>query len=219
MIGIFDIDSLIYEACYGAEDFDDAIESFWSRYNDAEYHISNRYGEAQIIPVGFCRNNYRKVVDSNYKANRTQPKPNFFDELIQHVKDNLDVKMRKGIETDDLVAKYLRYYGKDKSVIISVDKDYRQFECTIFNYRKREFIKISKEEALYNLYEQMVVGDRADNVLVCKGYGAKWCENNLRGKNEFGMMREVFTLYKKLYKGKGREKMIKTFMLLKLDIF
>ena len=33
------------------------------------------------------------------------------------------------------------------------------------------------------------------------------------------MMREVFTLYKKLYKGKAREKMIKTFMLLKLNIF
>ena len=219
MIGLFDIDSLIYEACYSAEEFEEAEESFWSRYNDVQYHMDKRYGKSTIIPIGFCTNNYRKKVDASYKAQRTSPKPNFYEELIIHVKHNLDVLTRSGIETDDLVAKCLEHYGKDKAVIISIDKDYRQFECTIFNYRKREFITIDKDQALYNLYEQMVVGDRADNVLVCKGFGEKWCEKNLYGKNEFGMMREVFTLYSHLYKGKAREKMIKTFMLLKLNIF
>lgn len=219
MIGIFDIDSLVYEATYNAEDLEEAQESFWSRYNDVQYHMDNRYGESRIIPVGFCTNNYRKKVDLSYKAQRSSEKPEYFEELIQHIKDSIDVEMRSGIETDDLVAKFLEYYGKDKCVIISIDKDYRQFECTIFNYRKREFIKVSKTDALYNLYEQMVVGDRADNILVCKGYGAKWCEKNLTGKNEFAMLRTVFTLYKKLYKGKAREKMIKTFMLLRLNIF
>lgn len=219
MKGIFDIDSLIYEACYNAVDFDDAIESFWSRYNDAEYHIEQKYGSATIIPVGFCRNNYRKVVDTAYKANRTQPKPEFFEELIEHVKDNIDVVIRNGMETDDVVAKLLKHYGKDNCVIISVDKDYRQFECTIFNYRKREFVEISRDDSVYNFWEQMVVGDRSDNVLVCKGYGAKWCEKNLAGKSDYAMMRTVFYLYSSLYKGRAREKMIKTILLLKLGIF
>ena len=219
MIGIFDIDSLVYEACYSAEDLEEAEESFWGRYNDVQFHLDNRYGKSKIIPVGFCKNNYRKKVDLSYKAQRTSEKPEFFDDLVQHVKDNIDVQWRFGIETDDLVAKFLDYYGKDKSIIISIDKDYRQFECTIFNYRKREFITVNKDQALYNMYEQMVVGDRADNVIVCKGYGEKWCEKNLYGKSEFGMMRTVFALYRKLYKSKAREKMIKTFMLLKLNIF
>ena len=219
MIGIFDIDSLVYEACYSANDLEEAEESFWGRYNDVQFHMDKRYGKSIIIPVGFCINNYRKKLDLKYKAQRTSPKPEFFEELTEHIKDNLEVQIRSGIETDDLVAKFLDYYGKDNSVIISIDKDYRQFECTIFNYRKREFITIDRDQALYNLYEQMVVGDRADNVLVCKGYGEKWCEKNLRGKNEFSMMRTVFALYKKLYKSKAREKMIKTFMLLKLNIF
>jgi len=220
MIAIFDIDSLIYEACYGAEDFDDATESFWSRYNDAEYNLQMKYSKVEMIPVGFCRNNYRKVVDSNYKMNRAgNPKPEHFDELIQHVKDNLDVQMRRGIETDDLVAKFHKHIGSDKSVIVSVDKDYKQFEGTMFNYRKKEFDYTSKEEALYNFWEQMVIGDRADNVLVCKGYGVKWCEKNLKGLSEFGMMRVVLSLYKELYKSKGREKLIKTYLLLKLDVF
>ena len=219
MIGIFDIDSLVYEATYNAEDLEEAQESFWGRYNDVQYHMDKRYGSCTIIPVGFCTNNFRKKVDLSYKAQRTSEKPEYFEQLIQHIKDNLDVQMRSGMETDDLVAKFLEHYGKDNSVIISIDKDYMQFECTIFNYRKREFVKVDKEQALYNLYEQMVVGDRADNILVCKGYGVKWCEKNLYAKNEFGMMRAVFTLYRQLYKGKAREKMIKTFMLLRLNIF
>lgn len=219
MIGIFDIDSLVYEATYNAEDLEEAQESFWGRYNDVQYFMDKRYGESTIIPVGFCINNYRKKVDLSYKAQRSTDKPEYFEELIKHIKDNINVQTRSGIETDDLVAKFLDFYGKDNCVIISIDKDYMQFECTIFNYRKREFIKVSKSDALYNLYEQMVVGDRADNVLVCKGYGKKWCEKNLYGKNEFGMMRAVFNLYSQLYRGKAREKMIKTFMLLKLNIF
>jgi hypothetical protein len=89
----------------------------------------------------------------------------------------------------------------------------------MFNYRKKEFDYTSKEEALYNFWEQMVIGDRADNVLVCKGYGVKWCEKNLKGLSEFGMMRVVLSLYKELYKSKGREKLIRTYLLLKLDVF
>ncbi len=65
----------------------------------------------------------------------------------------------------------------------------------------------------------MIIGDRADNVLVCKGYGVKWCEKNLKGKSEFGMMRVVLSLYKELYKSKGREKLIRTYLLLKLNVF
>ena len=219
MIGIFDIDSLVYEATYNAEDLEEAQESFWGRYNDVQYFMDKRYGESKIIPVGFCINNYRKKVDLSYKAQRSTDKPEYFEELVKHIKENINVQTRSGIETDDLVAKFLDFYGKDNCVVISIDKDYMQFECTIFNYRKREFIKVSKSDALYNLYEQMVVGDRADNVLVCKGYGTKWCEKNLYGKNEFGMMRSVFTLYRQLYKGKAREKMLRTFLLLKLNTF
>ena len=217
--GIFDIDSIVYASCYNSEDFEEVTDSFWSKYKDIVYNMEMRYGEVKMINVGFCTNNYRKKVDSSYKGNRTQDKPEHLGELIEYVKEHLDVEIRSGIETDDLVAKFLEYYGKDKSVIISIDKDYMQFECTIYSYNKREFITVSKEEALYNLWEQMVIGDRADNVLVCKGYGVKWCEKTFKGKNRFGMMKDVLTLYKKVYKGKGREKLIRTYLLLKLNVF
>ena len=106
MIGIFDIDSLVYEATYNAEDLEEAQESFWGRYNDVQYFMDYAYGECKIIPVGFCINNFRKKVDLSYKAQRTSEKPEYFEELVQHIKDNIDVQMRSGIETDDLVAKF-----------------------------------------------------------------------------------------------------------------
>ena len=42
---------------------------------------------------------------------------------------------------------------------------------------------------------------------------------NMKGKNKFGLMKTVLELYKKLYKGKAREKLIRTYLLLKLNVF
>ena len=220
MIAIFDIDSLVYESCYkDYDDFDEVTEDFWGRYNDVVFHLERAYNDVTMILVGFCSYNYRKKLDPNYKANRKTEKPQFFDELVAHVQENAKVHKRKGIETDDLVAKYYKYYGKDDCVIVSIDKDYKQFECTIFNYRKREFQYVSRDEAVFNFYEQMVIGDSADNVNYCKGYGKAWVKKNLVGKNEYSQRRAVYSLFKKLYRSKGKEMYLKSFLLLKLDVF
>ena len=55
MIGVFDIDSVVYEATYNAEDLDEAIDSFWSKYKDVVYNMEVRYGSVKMINVGFCR--------------------------------------------------------------------------------------------------------------------------------------------------------------------
>ena len=42
----------------------------------------------------------------------------------------------------------------------------------------------------------------------------------MKGKNKFGYDEELcLELYKKLYKGKAREKLIRTYLLLKLNVF
>ena len=38
--GIFDIDSVVYEATYNAEDLDEAIDNFWSKYKDVTLRIT-----------------------------------------------------------------------------------------------------------------------------------------------------------------------------------
>ena len=217
--GIFDIDSVVYEATYNAEDLDEAIDNFWSKYKDVVYNMEVRYGSVKMINVGFCRHNYRATIFDTYKANRKDSiKPEFLAPLIEYVKDNLDVVTRSFVETDDIVAKLMLQYGKDKAVIISIDKDYMQFEGTIYNYRKREFIKVSEEEAYFNFWSQMIIGDSSDNVKGVKGLGKSWCEKNLQGLSEYGMIRVVFKAFAKKYKAKGREAFIKTYFQLKLNI-
>lgn len=219
LVAIFDIDSLVYQACYSAEDLEEAIEGFFNRYDHALYCLGNHVKISKVVPVGFCTNNYRKKVALSYKAQRPTERPPFFGDLVQHIKDNMNVQMRAGIETDDLVAKFYEYYGKDECVIVSIDKDYKQFECNLYNYTKDTLEKITEYEAYYNFMEQMVVGDRADNVKPLKGFGPKWCDKNLAGKSDWGILRAVYALYKAKYKSKAKETYTKTYLLLKLNVF
>ena len=118
-----------------------------------------------------------------------------------------------------MVAKYHKKIGAENCIIVSIDKDYKQLERIIYNYIKEEFYEIDQKQAMYNFWEQMVTGDSGDNVNYLKGYGKKWCEKNLKADNEFGYMRIVFKLFKKVYKNKAREMFLKQYYLLKLNAF
>lgn len=216
---VFDIDSLVYQSCFAAQDLDEAIEGFFGRYNSAIFNLSMKVDIGTIVPVGFCTNNYRTVVSDTYKAHRSQEKPPFFGELVDHIKETMNVQQRSGIETDDLVAKFYNYYGADKTIIVSIDKDYRQFPCKLYNYQNDTIEDIDDDQAFYNFMEQMVTGDRADNVKPLKGYGPKWVEKNFAGKTKWGVLRAVYALYKAKYHSKAKEVYMRTYLLLKLNVF
>lgn len=217
MVAIFDIDSLVYQSCFSAEDLDEAAEGFYGRYDHALFNLQKRYNLDKIVPVGFCTNNYRHRISLTYKAHRSDDKPPFFNELVKEIRRNMNVVTRSGIETDDLVAKLWLHYGPENAIIVSIDKDYRQFPCIMYNYMKDEVEVISEEDAYYNFMEQMVCGDRADNIKPLKGYGPKWCEKNLLNKSKWAILRAVYSLYKKKYHSKAKEVFMNTYYLLKLD--
>jgi len=216
-IVVVDIDSLVYESISRAMDVQEAVDGFGHRLADIIYHVKRKYYVKKIILCGFSPTNYRKVIDPMYKAQRGE-KPKMYDDVKKELLLSYDILSIRGVETDDLVAKYIQHYG-DKMVCVSIDKDYLQFPCEIFNYRKREWIETSIEEAQYNFWCQMVIGDTADNVNYCKGYGKRWCEANLAGKSEYGMVREVFALFSHIYRNKARERFIQCYCLLKLNLF
>jgi hypothetical protein len=63
----------------------------------------------------------------------------------------------------------------------------------------------------------MVMGDSADNVNYCRGYGKAWCKKNLLvGMSKYSLIKVVFSVFKTLYKSKAREKYIECYNLLKL---
>ena len=121
------------------------------------------------------------------------------------------------METDDLVAIFQQKIGHENCIIVSIDKDYNQFEGTIYNYHKRKIITLSKQDALYNFYEQMIVGDQADNINFCKGYGKAYAKKLFEGvSTDFGYKKKVLGLFKEIYRSKGRERFIECYHLLKL---
>jgi hypothetical protein len=78
-------------------------------------------------------------------------------------------------------------------------------------------LDISEEEALYNFYEQMIIGDTADNVNYFKGKGKKFAEKYFENcETEYQYTRKMYQLFKQEYKGKARQKYVECYHLLKL---
>jgi len=217
MILLFDIDSLLYSSCYNVDSAEEAMFKFDENYQKAVNDLEELWEVEEVIPFGLSRNNFRKYITKTYKANRKSEKPQFFNDLCKYVAAYYEPEIANGMETDDLVAIFQQKIGPDNCIIISIDKDYKQFEGTIYNYSQRKIIQLSKREALYNFYEQMIVGDTADNVNYCKGYGKAYAKKLFKGvSTDFGYKKRVLGLFKKIYRSKARERFIECYHLLKL---
>lgn len=217
MILLFDIDSLLYSSCFNVESAEEAMFKFDENYQKAVNDLEELWEVEEVIPFGLSRNNFRKYITRKYKANRKSEKPPYFDKVCKYVAEYYKPEKANGMETDDLVAIFQQKIGHENCIIVSIDKDYKQFEGTIYNYRQRKIIQLSKREALYNFYEQMIVGDTADNVNYCKGYGKAYAKKLFEGVfTDFGYKKKVLGLFKQIYRSKGRERFIECYHLLKL---
>ena len=233
MIILIDADSLIWSSCYRQKEHpeDDGyhtIEDAKDKYNEVVMKIINTievdHEVDKVITFAGARGNFRKHISSTYKANRIGREiPPVLNDLHEYVKEQYEAKQGYGIETDDLVATYWKNltdtFGRDQVIIVSIDKDYKQLPCIIYDYhyKKQCYHNITEAEARYNFYEQMISGDTADNVNFCKGYGAKYCQKAFKDcLSHYSYIRVVFELFKKIYKQKARERFIECYLLLKL---
>jgi len=233
MIVLVDADSLVWSSCYRQKEHPDddglnTLEEAKSKFDEVYMQIINRIEETyeidRVITFSNSIGNFRKEISNTYKANRVKRDiPEILSELHNYVTFAYDGKQGKGVETDDLVARYWKALteveGRDNVIIVSIDKDYKQLPCLIYNYHSKHqcYYKISEEEARRNFYTQMIVGDNADNVNFCKGYGESYCKKAFKDcVSDYSHIRVVFELYKKLYKGKARERFIQCHRLLKL---
>ena len=231
MIILLDADSLVFASCYntGSEDIfytdlEDAVSKFDEQFMAIINEIEKRYDIKKIMTFNGSKGNFRKILNSEYKANRKkQDLPPLLHHMHEYVKKNYSSIYGYGVETDDLVARYWKNLsdeiGKENVMIVSIDKDYKQLPCLYYNYhyKWKEFYNITNDQALYNFYEQMITGDSADNVNFFKGKGKVFAKTYLNGcKSKFSYTKKLFKLFTELYKGKAREKYIECYNLLKL---
>lgn len=215
---IFDADSLIYASCFKKKDdrefpedlFETDVNVAFNKFQVSFERLLDFLEEqVNVNEVVFCngsKNNFRKDISATYKLNRTQKRPEILPLLHDMVKLEYNSIYGDGVETDDVVAtlwaEEVEKNGIDSVVIMSLDKDYKQFPCWFYdyNYKKRELVKISEQEANENFYSQMIVGDSADNIKVCKGYGKVYAEKLFKdANNKYSLMNRTYRLYKQVY--------------------
>ena len=234
MILLIDADSLIFASCYRKREtpddelyyteIEDSRAKFDEQFMSIVNHLEDRYPIDKVLTFSGSKGNFRKLITKKYKANRKkQELPPLLDDMHQFVKDHYDSIWGYGVETDDMVARYWKQIsddiGRDEVMIVSIDKDYKQFPCLMYNYhyKHKEILDISEEEAMYNFYEQMIVGDTADNVNYFKGKGKKFAEKHFKDcTTKYQYTRKLYELFKQEYKGKAKQKYAECYHLLKL---
>jgi 5'-3' exonuclease len=231
MILLVDADSLIFASCYSNDkqgqfytDIGDAINKFDQQFMKIVNDLEDRFEIEKVITFNGSKGNFRKKITPVYKANRKkQDLPPLLHNMHDYVKKQYNSVYGYGIETDDLVSAYWfslsKDLGRENVMIVSIDKDYRQFPALIYNYHynHREIVDITPEEAMFNFYSQMIEGDTADNVNYFKGKGKKFAENYLKNcKTKYQYTKKMYELFKDKYKGKARQKYVECYNLLKL---
>ena len=232
---IFDAASLIYASCFKSkedrESSDDLFETdvivALSKFNDKFIDLLSRLREKAVVDdVIVCNGskyNFRTEVSKDYKANRTQNKPSILSDLHEIIKMDYGSTYGIGVETDDVVATLWKdevdKNGINSVLIMSLDKDYKQFPCWFYDYhpKRNSLTKISEEEANKNFYSQMIVGDSADNINYCKGYGSSYANKIFKDKSsEYSMFSSTYRLYKQIWGEEAKDKFNEARTLLKL---
>ena len=233
MILLVDADSLVFASCYKKKEHPDddshhkTLEDCIVKFDEQFMSIINRLEEIyeieKVMVFNDARGNFRKLITPTYKGNRTAPKPELLPEMHEYVRNQYNGISACGVETDDLVATYWysiqKEIGRDNVMIVSIDKDYKQFPALIYNYhyKHKKILDITKQEAMYNFYEQMIAGDTADNVNYFRGKGVKFAEKYLAGcKTKLAYTKKMYKLFKNQYKEKAKQMFIECYNLLKL---
>jgi len=234
MILLIDADSLIFASCYRSkddvsdhpyyEDIEDAKIKFDHQLMKIVNDLEDQFEIDKIVTFNGSKGNFRKQLVRSYKANRKkQELPPLLHELHDYVKEQYNSKFIYGQETDDLVARYWKtltnQFGRDNVMIVSIDKDYKQFPALIYNYHRnhKTILDLSESDALYNFYEQCIIGDSADHVNYFKGKGRAFAKKYYKDcETKYQYTKQLFLLFKEKYKSKAREKYIECYNLLKL---
>lgn len=103
-----------------------------------------------------------------YKGNRkTFLKPYYYNEIREYLQNNYKCRTVMHIEADDALAAD----QTEDTIICSIDKDLLQIPGKHYNFVKKEFQDITELEGHRNLYKQVLMGDRADNIPGIMGIG------------------------------------------------
>lgn len=160
-LALIDGDILVYRIGFTTQDVNERIAlSRVNAYID-EILFNSHASDYMIYLTG--SNNYRKTLYPEYKANRIQEKPLHYNLIKQYLIDHEAAILEEYQEADDALG-IAQTAGNDTTIICSIDKDLHQIPGRHYNFVKNEHTIVTPEEGVYFFYQQLLTGDRVDNI-------------------------------------------------------
>jgi DNA polymerase-1 len=179
MIALIDGDVLFYMAMWEAESKEHARENFDSLFTSITESL---FVDDYAMAIGNNEgSNFRYDIYDKYKANRTKSKserPEWFYDLKSNIVNDYDgCIFADYCEADDLIRIWANQI--EDYIVVSVDKDLDCIEGKHYNPRKDLIYTIQEEDANYNYWKQIIMGDSTDNIPGVPGIGPKKAEKLL----------------------------------------
>ena len=196
-VPICDADSICYAASGAVKD-DEPLNFALHNAKKQMEAIQDKFDrclEMQVYLTG--KSNFRDAiaVTQPYKGNRTQPKPQYLQDVRQYLVDMWGAQIVEGKEADDTVAiEYLK--DPDNRCIVAIDKDLLQIPGWHYNYKKDELVRVSADDAMRFFYCQLLEGDRVDNVRGIPGIGKVKARKHI---DSCRTEQEMYALCRKMY--------------------
>ena len=153
--------------------------------DDQIWKVIEKTKVGSVLPkVTLCfsdRKNYRKVVNPDYKSNRKGGrKPMCFSIAIDYCKSEYNCVSYDWLEADDVLGIMSTEPSKESTIIVSEDKDLLTIPGLHWDFKEEKIFKWSKDQADYQFFYQVLVGDTVDNYKGCQGIGPVSAEKILR---------------------------------------
>jgi DNA polymerase-1 len=196
-IALIDADILAYQAAVGAQktiDWGDGIwtthaeESEAERAFDALVEKIAEAVEATEVKLAVTEGaNWRNDILPTYKQNRDPSKKPL---LLKHLRDRAVAQgafLRTPLEGDDCLGiLQTMKVNVGKTIICSLDKDFKTIPGRHYNFKTKEFYEITEHNADYWHMYQTLMGDATDGYSGCPGVGPKGAEKILKAALEEG---------------------------------
>lgn len=188
-VAIIDGDSIIYtfSYVYRQEENMNIVYSHIDKYLNKILDSCNTDKYVLCIEgLGNFRKNILHISKKKYKEGRKE-KPDLYNNIKSHLLSYWKAEESVNIETDDFVTILSTNVDLKEeflyTILCAVDKDLKQVPILQYNYKKNTFHYFSKDESLYNLWLQMLIGDSVDNIEGIKGIGEYKAHLILNNKN------------------------------------
>jgi hypothetical protein len=175
---IIDFTPLVYKILHRCSKDEQRKEDF-SFYRESLVTELNLILEVTKADYYYCftegNTSFRKQLFSHFKADRNHSWVLFKTDLVKWAKDNLGLIYDDYLESDDYCAFYsnLNYAMNDTDLIpfykpvngakptnitvCTIDGDFKQIPGNHYNYNTKEFFTVTKEEAEFNLWQQVLI--------------------------------------------------------------